>query len=69
MNEDLTKERELLNYMARLLFKNGSIAKNWTFLGRVYLKKTLEGEVKEITCKEELKQYDDKEVLMKMKLF
>ena len=69
MNEDLTKERELLNYMTRILFKNSCIAKNWTFLGRIYLKKTLEGEVREITCKDDLKQYDEKEVLMKMKLF
>ena len=69
MSEDLTKERELLNFMARTLFKNNSIAKNWTFLGRVYIKKTIEAEVKEITTKEDLKQYDEKEVLKKMNLF
>ena len=57
-----------MNYMTRILFKENCIAKNWTFLGKVYMKKTIEGEVKEITNKEDLRQYDEKDVLKKMKL-
>ena len=58
MNEGLTKDREKLCYMTRLLYKGSCIAKNWTFLGKVYIKKIVEGEVVEITKKEELAPYE-----------
>ena len=51
VNENLTKGRERLCYMTRLLFKDHSIAKNWTFLGTVYIKRTIDGEVIEISKK------------------
>ena len=68
VNEDLTKLREKLNYMARILFKGKQIAKNWTFLGRVYIKKTTEGNVVEITKKEDLAPYDTEGTLAAMGL-
>ena len=40
LNEDLTKNREWLDYLARLLFKGKYITNNWTFLGDIYIKKT-----------------------------
>ena len=40
LNEDLTKRREWLDYVARLLFKGKHIDKNWTFLGDIFIKKT-----------------------------
>ena len=48
MNEDLTKARERLCYMTRLLFKDKAIAKNWT----------MESEAIEVTKKEDLIKYD-----------
>ena len=68
MNEDLTKDRERLCYLTRLLYKGKSVAKNWSFLGKIYIKKTLEGEVVEITKKSDLVQYDDKNILRDMNL-
>ena len=68
VNEDLTKERERLSYMARLLFKNKAVAKNWTFLGEVYVKKTLEGEITKITKKEDLIPFDVNNILREMNL-
>ena len=68
VNEDLTKLREKLNYMARILFKGKQIAKNWTFLGRVYIKKTTESNVVEITKKEDLAPYDTEGTLAAMGL-
>ena len=41
LNEDLTKNREWLDYLARLLFKGKYITNNWTFLGDIYIKKTV----------------------------
>ena len=40
LNEDLTKRREWLDYVARQLFKGKHIDKNWTFLGDIFIKKT-----------------------------
>ena len=40
LNEDLTKKREWLDYLARLLYKGKHIDKNWTFLGDIFIKKT-----------------------------
>ena len=54
--------------MTRLLFKEKSIAKNWTFLGRIYIKKATEGDVIEIEKKEDLVDYDIKGTLREMKL-
>ena len=68
VNEDLTKHSERLNYMFRILFKSKDIWKNWTFLGRVYIKKTAESEVVEITNKENLLPYDTKGTLTEMGL-
>ena len=68
VNEDLTKTREKLNYMARVLFKGKQIAKNWTFLGRVYIKKTTESNVVEILKKEDLIPYDTEGILGSMGL-
>ena len=56
MNEDLTKDRERLCYMTRLLYNGKSVAKNWNFRGRIYIKKILEGEVVEIMKKSDLVQ-------------
>ena len=39
LNEDLTKRREWLDYIALQLFKNKHIDKNWTFLGDIFIKK------------------------------
>ena len=68
LNEDLTKFREKLNFMCRILFREKCISKNWTFLGKVYLKHTNEGEV-EITKREDLKKYDTNKKLEEMGLY
>ena len=64
-NENLTEIRERLNYTACLLFKDKTIAKNWSFLGKIYIKHTLEGEVIELTKKKDLKKYDTNGILNK----
>ena len=38
INENLNHSREILNYQARQLYKQGHLHKNWTFLGEVYIK-------------------------------
>ena len=38
LNEDLTKRRDWLDYIARLLLKGKHIDKNWTFLGDILIK-------------------------------
>ena len=68
INEDLTKGRERLCYMTRVLYNEKAIAKNWTFLGKVFLKKTAEAEVVEINKKEDLVAYDINGTLRKMDL-
>ena len=68
MNEDLTKAHERLCYMTHLLFNDKAIAKNWTFLGKIYIKKTLESDVIEITKKEDLIEYDVNNVLQEHNL-
>ena len=67
LNEDLTKGRECLCYMTRL-FKDKSVAKNWTFLGKIYVKRTTEGEVMEIKRKEDLVPLDTKGTLRALNL-
>ena len=37
--------------MARILYKGKDMAKNWIFLRRVYIQKTIEGDFVEITKK------------------
>ena len=41
------------------------MAKNWTFPGKVYIKKTTEGEAIEVTKKEDLIPYDVKKMKYK----
>ena len=53
LNEDLTRRREWLDYLARLLFKGKHISNNWTFLGDIYVKKTAISEPRKITCQED----------------
>ena len=69
LNEDLTKYREKLNFMCRILFREKSIFKNWTFLGKVYLKHANEGEVIEITKRDDLKKYDTNKKLDELGLY
>lgn len=54
INEDLTKRREKLNYLARLLFKEKLISNNWTFLGAIFVKKTPESEPEQVTSETDI---------------
>ena len=54
--------------MTRVLYNEKAIAKNWTFLGKVFLKKTAEAEVVEINKKEDLVAYNINGTLRKMDL-
>ena len=40
LNESLTPAREKMSFKARTLFKTQIVARNWTFLGNVFIKMT-----------------------------
>ena len=39
LNEDLVKSRRELDYQARRLYKDHKLAKQWTYMGEVFVKK------------------------------
>ena len=54
VNEDLTPARRQLNYQARELYKEGIIAKNWTFEGHIFIKVSNTGPVLNISDRKAL---------------
>ena len=59
INEDLTKTREKLNFLACKLFREGKIVNNWSFLGNIFVKKTADSDAVRITTEEELAQFSN----------
>ena len=59
LNEELTKSRAHTDYLARLMYKKGIIKKNWTFLGVIYVKATVDGDPIEIKTDSDLGRFGD----------
>ena len=54
LNEDLSSLAEKLHFMARQLYRAGTIAGNWTFNGQVYIKLSIDGRAIQILSQDDL---------------